>query len=689
MLNKEIKDTLILFAGSISMVVFTLGFAFLMIRLLVDQTFPFADFAPLLIYVAMMGVSFYLGISLFAEEKSERAFEYMFSLRYSRGGILLYKILPRLMALLAIIGLYALLSSLIRPFPVPSGWLITILLYFSLFLSAASMSLLHKNHLTNLVYALGIYMLLYGIFAIVIIQLQELGSEVIFSIINIMMIFIVLISLLVFIAFGHHFKKADLGNFTGLFGKSVLSCLKFVGIPLAVLLILWIVINRFDIKEIKGEFKLGEKPTTHYGRENGFYRLWTLSEPPRIDVDSDRVVTKYRRLFDPEFENEKYLQAWDHQAYRDNYKKYHSLRSSILKERIHPLELSAKRENSLAQEIGQSVTSILKLRDAYSVFLERYEKLLACRLFEDITLPRHDSPIPNLLAWLHISKLHDWLCVLDAREGNWDRAIGRLIIHIDFTKRVLKGSRVLLINLVAKGVMRYSLQCLGSLMNQKQCPAQIYNLILVRLQPDSLKDLGSRIAMQADYISTVDFIEKKHYLSRDNLLLKIASGLFFQKNRTKKYFFEPYRDIIELENQLPYKWKTGLEKLREKYSPSKKGLFSLVVNPFGKFIAEDIAIPNLLGVVHKTYHIRALIDMIRISAELHLNYDPEKPIEEILKSLNSYKTMDPCSGKPYIWNNEKQILYSLGIDRDDDGGTYSYNTYYDTDYILPVILSLR
>jgi len=127
--------------------------------------------------------------------------------------------------------------------------------------------------------------------------------------------------------------------------------------------------------------------------------------------------------------------------------------------------------------------------------------------------------------------------------------------------------------------------------------------------------------------------------------------------------------------------------LRKKYSPRKKGLFSLVVNPYGKFIAEQTAIPNLLGVVHKTYHTRALIDMIRISAELHLNYDPEKTVEEILKDLNSYKAMDPCSGKPYRWNSEKQVLYSLGVDRDDDKGTFSYSSYYDTDYILPIVLA--
>ncbi len=689
MRNKEIKDTLKLFVGSIAVILVTLGFAFLIIRILVDDSFPFIDFAPLLIYIAMMGIAFYLGISLFAEEKSERAFEYLFSLKCSRGNILFYKIMPRLIALLGFLAIYVLLSVIISPFPVPAGWMITILLYFSLFLSATFLSLLHRNHVTNLVYALGIYMIIYGIFALVILQFQDSGIRVISAIIPVVVIIIFIISLLIFITFWHHFKKADLGNLTGLFGRSIFSCLKVIGIPMMVLLILWIVINRLDAPKIKGEFSLPRPTPAHFGKYNGFYRLWTLSEAPRVDVESDRTVMKYRHLFDPRFDNDKYLQSWDHKAYRETYRQYLYRRNAILKERVHALDINIKPDVSLAREIDISRDRVLKLRDEYSVFLERYQKLLECRIFQDMTLPRHYSPIPNLLAWLHVSKLYDWLTVLEGLEGNWEPAVDRLIKHIDFVKRALKGTRVLLINLVAKGVMRYSLQCLASLMNQRECPKEVFQMVLTRLSPITIKEMGTKKAFQADYLSLADFIDKKHYLSSENLILKIISALFFQRNRTKKYFFEPYQEMIALEKQPPYQWKTGLGEIRKKYSKKKKGFFRWIQNPCGKFIAEKIAIPNLLSVIHKTYHTKTLIDMIRISAELHLRFDPDQPLDNILRGLDTYKVNDPCSGKPYIWNGKKQILYSLGVDRDDDGGRFSYNTYYDTDYILPVILNKK
>jgi hypothetical protein len=81
---------------------------------------------------------------------------------------------------------------------------------------------------------------------------------------------------------------------------------------------------------------------------------------------------------------------------------------------------------------------------------------------------------------------------------------------------------------------------------------------------------------------------------------------------------------------------------------------------------------------------------VKISAELHLNYDPDKPVQEILNSLESYKLLDPCSGKPYKWNDEKQLLYSIGTDRKDNGGeTNLYHKIEGTDFAIPVILYLK
>jgi hypothetical protein len=61
-----------------------------------------------------------------------------------------------------------------------------------------------------------------------------------------------------------------------------------------------------------------------------------------------------------------------------------------------------------------------------------------------------------------------------------------------------------------------------------------------------------------------------------------------------------------------------------------------------------------------------------------------------LNGLKSYQTLlDPCSGKPYIYNEEKQIIYSLGTDRDDDGGKGEPIASLDTDFVLPLVSHMK
>lgn len=672
--------------GAILVFLITLIFSFLIIRLAVDQTFPLREFIPLLIYVTMMGIAFYLGISLFAEEKNEKTFEYLFSLKYSRLNILIYKIVPRIAALLFFLGIYAFLSMILEPFPIPAGWFITIFLYLSLFFSSSALSLIHRNHINNIVYALALYMFIYGIFALFIIQLKEsLYIQASSKHISIFVFFLFIFSFFIFLAFIQHFKKVDLSNLTQVFPRSLFTFLKFTGFPLLGLFIIWIIINRFDVAEIQPGFTLPELKPSHFGKTNGFYRLWTLSESPDVDIESEKNILKYRRLYNPQYDNKKHIISWNQDLYLKAYLIYSKKRSTILLGQKNRLDYNFEFSTDLVKEIKKIRTPIQKLRREYFFFLKRYQKLLECKVFEDLTLPNLWSPVPNLVAWMHVSKLYDWLCVLDTIEGKWDSVINRLLSHIKFEKKVLKNTRILVINLVTKRVMLHTLWILASLLNQPDCPREVYLKIINQLEPVTQKDVGTRISLQADYLSLTNSIQNRNYLEGDTILGKILSVLFFQKNRTKRYFFEPYNEIINLEKQPPYKWSKGIMELKSKYSRKKRASLWWLINPGGKLIAEHTAITNLFYSVHRTFHTITLVDMIRILAELKIELQSGVTIKETLDNLEAYKTLDPCSGKPYIWNEKKQILYSIGVDRDDDQGNYNPHSL-DTDYILPVRL---
>ena len=83
--------------------------------------------------------------------------------------------------------------------------------------------------------------------------------------------------------------------------------------------------------------------------------------------------------------------------------------------------------------------------------------------------------------------------------------------------------------------------------------------------------------------------------------------------------------------------------------------------------------------------------MLIIACHLQLQFKPGKPVAQQLNELKSYQTLiDPCSGKPYIWNEQKQLLYSIGVDRQDNRGeTKGYQQIKGSDYALPIILYLK
>ena len=73
--------------------------------------------------------------------------------------------------------------------------------------------------------------------------------------------------------------------------------------------------------------------------------------------------------------------------------------------------------------------------------------------------------------------------------------------------------------------------------------------------------------------------------------------------------------------------------------------------------------------------------MLHIAADLHRSYDPARPVQAQLNDLPSYRELlDPCWGRPHVWNEARQILYSIGIYcRDNQGETGDYQAWQDSD----------
>lgn len=680
MLRKEIIDTIRTSVTSIVFFLMIIVFSFIGIRFSSAHGISFNELLCYMIEVAMLLISLFLGSGLFAEEKNQKSFEYLFSLKLSRQQILLYKILPRLASMFVFLVLYILFVSVIAKFPLLLKSSIFIPLFFAVFFFFSSMSLMNKNNTLNIIYNIVIFA---GIYAIIIFIsnigffLNIFDDVLIAKALNLSRVSIqmfLILSIVFFVGFVITFKKVDLSNMSNLFLKKYLVKIGFIVIGL---FLFFIVINQLDVPKNPKAFTLKDLQPATFDKDNGYYRLCTLLEPSDANIESEKMLLKYRHYHDPQFDNDMYLKGWKRlpiKGYFGNNKKWADL-------------LDESNVGDMCEHILKVRENILSLKSDYKILLQRYLMLIKSPVFEDFTKLNWTSPIPNLLAWLKAAKLYIAVNMLDALEGNWKEGVANILGHVRFCKRAVKGSRVLVTNLIGKAVSKISLWALSAIMNHQDCPQEVIAQILRELPPIKYEEFGTRNCFIAEYLTWDLYLEEEIYKR-----YKIKTGyflfhLFLQKNRTKKYFFESLVDLIDYEKNLPLKRDFYFqEKFERVYKRKLNSWLWWVQNPVGKVIMKNYSSPNFLSVVMKSYHLKTLYDMIRISAEFHLNYTSEKTIQEILNGLKTYQTLlDPCSGKPYIYNKEKQILYSIGTDLDDDGGKEDKIISLDTDFVLPLV----
>lgn len=416
-------------------------------------------------------------------------------------------------------------------------------------------------------------------------------------------------------------------------------------------------------------------------RENGFFKLWTLSEPLDVDIDSDELFKTQKKLNDPETATIQGIKDWYENKWN---KKKRAFNKELTKKRREIFKKSTPWDNypqfankDWGRVIIKEKKYVLEMQKLLQPLLDRYEKVIEAEYFEDYTLivlekdkVNFTAPIPNLLTWLYVAKQHTAINILNALEGDWVNSTDKLIEHVEFAKKATKGSRTLITNLIGKAVQKITLFGIASIMNQPDCPSEVFELLLRKL--DEIED--------DEYGSVKPLLAEGFSMSQ----VKSFNPLF-QKNRTKKYYFDHLSKILKNEKTPPYKWADDIQNKTN----VKRGFFWWVQNPFGKHHYKEYHI-NLPTIVLKSWQLKTTYDMVRISAELHLKYDPAKSVQENLNELELYKShFDPCSGKPYKWQKKKQMLYSFGADRDDDGGKDGPLVSWDADFFIPVHLYIK
>ncbi len=473
--------------------------------------------------------------------------------------------------------------------------------------------------------------------------------------------------------------------------KKIKLTAKILIVLLAVLL-LWIGVNQLDTSLDTNVLTVKDLPKASYEKNNGFYYLFSFEEPLGTDVSSDEIIMKYRRYFDPQYDNKKYMEGV---SFRDIRRKFRLAPFKKLRDLRRDLDFTNFPVKHDWCEVVLKHRDRLKSNDpAFNEYMDRHLQMLKCPVFQDFLPPEVNAPLPNLLAWLVVSKIYTAQNMLTALEGNWEQGASNLLDQVDFGKKAVKNTRFMLNNLIAKATLAVPLQGLVALMNRKECPREVFQMILDRMPDIRYEEYGSRNAFIAEVVA-LNFDGMENPSSMFDLDYgfweRFAFSFLLQENRTRNHANAYYTQLIGQEAIPPYKW---AEQTIEK-PLNKEGSFWWLFNAGGKCVADryiyDPKAFKAEGIFYRSYGIKSFYDMARISAELHLEYSADKPVRETLESLKTYQTLiDPCSGKPYVWNEERQVLYGIGTDcTDNGGGDYNITSPHGSDYVIPVILFLK
>ncbi len=152
MLIKESKEVLKQTIILIISVFFLIYPIYLIASIFTKHIFVFSEYFLMFYQLFIFFFSFFLGISLFSKEIRNNGFEYLLTLPFSRTKLLLYKIVPRIIALALLYLIYLVLLIISKSDPFLISPVSFISLYFSLFFISTSLSVLRGNFVGNSIF---------------------------------------------------------------------------------------------------------------------------------------------------------------------------------------------------------------------------------------------------------------------------------------------------------------------------------------------------------------------------------------------------------------------------------------------------------------------------------------------------------------------------------------------------------
>jgi len=301
--------------------------------------------------------------------------------------------------------------------------------------------------------------------------------------------------------------------------------------------------------------------------------------------------------------------------------------------------------------------------------------------FQDPEKVTIDTPLPPMGAYRNIAKLISIKALYLFNQGKEREAFDEAMKIIKLSQLIEDSPRPILIQLLVASAMKETgLERLRFMITETTLSSTILKSYAKELANFRANKLGVKTILKAEYITIVNELEKT---PREEILgmampfhLKLMAKIpfYYKPNQTKKLFLEEFR------NQIKNFDKNYYSEIKPFY------VQPLIPDSFVKRLSTE----NLIG---KTIYMIMMIDysdvfsikcqkdfsiigtQLLIALRSHKIEKGEIPdsLDELVPNYISEIPKDPFDGNPIRFSATKKIIYSVGKDLEDSGGSEGEN----------------
>lgn len=404
---------------------------------------------------------------------------------------------------------------------------------------------------------------------------------------------------------------------------------------------------------------------------NGYIRYWTLWLPEGEDPGAESVLRPLLYYFTNQ-------DSADTAKLKEALPLIEKMMMAKHLELPDSLKFDPKNYHLLCEYVLSHKKDIREFRKQFSYLLDRFRRMVNSEFFQDLTPLRSLPVTPLPWNWINVNTMFVGSAALTAMEGDWESGISDILAAIAFGLKYQETSRTAPTYVLAKATLYISLSSVYTLMNRMHCPDFVFKKVLQNMPPLQKEDILSKNMLIGEYLNEMNLIylgpssQGLIPINQKNTNKSFNPGLFFQTQRTVNYFNEIFSIYLQYMQTPPFKWKSSPETITGKLVDSKtSGLFWWWRNYAGKKIFTIFGKESSYLVMNlwNAHTFRSLYEMTRLAAIIHLGHRSKLPIEQVLNHKEFINSIDPFSGKPYIWNSEGEFLYSVGVNGKDEQGT--------------------